>query len=861
MRLSRLLTLRSLRARPTRWLLSGFGIILGVATILAIGITNRTALQSVTELFESTSGRASLVVVAADAEAQGIPEATLRRVNDHPEVETAVAALQVGAVLADQVEPGDLGLDFFGTSTGGLLVLAVDPVRDPLVRDYRIIEGRFLSDDPSADEVVLVQAFAEDQDISVGRSIELATGDAAASLRVVGLMAKEGPGRLNNGAFGVMPLVAAQKLFYREGRVDQIDLVVPGTSGSGPGLARLKDDLQARLGDELAVTYPAAQGERMTQMLGSYQIGLNFLSGIALFVGAFLIFNAFSMNVVERTREYGMLRTIGMTRRQVTRQVLLEALVLGVAGAGLGAGLGVLLARGLTGAMALLLNQDLARVAVQGDVVAFGSAVGVLVAVVAAVIPAIQAGRISPLEALRVRGARREGWLIRRGWLPGLALLALSTAVLIANPFPYDVQFRAGSLVVFSSFGGGALLIPATVTGWERLLRPLVGRLYGSSGRLGSANLQRARGRTTLTVAALMVGVAMMVIVWAMTDSFKGDLDVWLKGYVGGDLYVTSSLPMGKDVWRRLEAVPGVAAVTPVRYFEVDWVAPSGEQERITFMAVDAASHRRVTAFVYAEAVPNEAGALQRLAAGDAVFLSSVMSERSGLGAGDEITLVTRTGRRRFAIAAVVLDYYNQGLVVQGSWSDMGRHFRQAGANAYMVKVASEAQIEQVQELIERTARRSDQLIVASNASLLAQVDGLMRQAFGMFDVLALISMLVGFFGITNTITMNVTERTREIGMLRCVGMTRSQIVTMVLAEAALMGAIGGLLGLVFGMVLSRVFMLAMTAMSGYRLTYILAPHRVVLAVVVSLLVSQLAALFPAARAARSRILDAIHYE
>ncbi|MCU0520855.1 MAG: ABC transporter permease [Anaerolineae bacterium] len=861
MRLTRLLILRSLRARPTRWLLSAFGIVLGVSTILAIGITNRTALLSITRLFETTSGRASLVIVAQDADAKGFPETLLRRVADHPEVDNAVPTLQLFTVLADQVSTGEIGLDFFGTSTGGLLLYGVDAQRDILVRDYQITAGRFLAEDPHAYEVVLVQSFAEDNDIAVGRSIQVVAGGAVESLRVVGLIAKEGAGQLNNGAFGAIPLVTAQRLYDRDGKVDQIDLVVKSSSASGPRLARLKDELQAHVGADYAVVYPAAQGQRMTQMLGNYQIGLNFLSGIALFVGAFLIFNSFSMNVVERTHEYGTLRTIGMTRSQVTRQVLIEAVGLGVVGSGVGTGLGILLARGLTSAMALMINQDLSRVEVQADIVVFGSAIGILVAVIAAVVPAVQAGRISPLEALRVRGARREGWIIRKGWLPGSVLLAISTAVLVANPFPYDVQFRAGSLVVFASFAGGALMIPVTVAAWERLLRPAAGWLYGGSGRLGSANLQRARARTTLTVAALMIGVAMMVIVWAMTDSFKGDLDVWLQGYVGGDLYVTSSLPMGKEVWKRLEAVPGVAAVTPVRYFEVDWVKPEGDVEKITFMAVDPASHAQVTSFVYTEAVPDEVGALRQLAGGDTVFLSSVLAERAGVHAGDEITLVTRTGRRRFAVAAVVLDYYNQGLVVEGSWSDMGRHFRQSGANAFMVKVEPQTDVAQVQERIERTSRSRDQLIIASNASLLERVNGLMRQAFGMFDVLALISMLVGFFGITNTIAMNVSERTREIGMLRCVGMTRLQIVAMILAEAALMGTIGGLLGLVFGVVLSRVFMLAMTAMSGYRLTYILAMYRVVAAVVVSIFVSQLAALFPALRAARSRILDAIHYE
>jgi putative ABC transport system permease protein len=859
MMLFRLLTLRSVSTRPTRLLLILFGIILGVATILAIGITNRTALESVTRLFEDTSGKANLVVVSAESDGGGFSESILRRVAESPGVLAAVPSMHVQTLLASDADSAEIGLNFFGASTGGLLLYGIDPQKDLLVREYKLVEGQFLSG--SGDEVVLVRSYAEENDVQVGQSIEVLTGKSIERLSVVGLIEKEGPGKLNNGAFGVMHLDTAQKYFYRQGKLDQIDVLASPELATGSGLEQLKENLQSQLGSDYSVIFPAAQGQRMTQMLSSYQIGLNFLSGMALFVGAFLIFNAFSMSVVERKREYGMLRTIGLTRSQVISLVLVEAAALGLIGSLLGLGLGIWMARGLTQVMQVLLNQDLAQAGVPEDVAVAGFLIGVLVAVVAAVVPAFQAGKISPLEALRVRASSREGWVIRRGWIPGLILLVVSTVILLLNPFPYDVQFRMGSLVVFSLFVGGVLMIPVSVIAWERSLRPVVTGLYGSSGRLASSNLQRSKLRTTLTVGALMIGVAMMVIVWIMTDSFKGDLDVWLEGYIGGDLYVASSLPMGKDVWRRLEAVPGVAAATPVRYFDVEWFRPTGGQEKITFMAVDPASYNQVTSFVYVQAYPSEQEALVALSKGDTVFISSVMSEKYGLQPGDELTLLTRTGRRQFRIAAVVMDYYNQGLVIDGSWLDMERYFRQQGANAFMVKVERPFEIEQVKESIEATARKRDQLIVASNESLLESVNSLMRQAFSMFDVLALIAMLVGFFGIMNTLTMNVLERTRELGMLRGVGMTRPQLVAMILAEAALMGIIGGILGILFGVILSRVFMLSMTAMSGYKLAYVLTVRRVILGLLISVVVSQFGALFPSIRAARYRILEAIQYE
>jgi putative ABC transport system permease protein len=192
---------------------------------------------------------------------------------------------------------------------------------------------------------------------------------------------------------------------------------------------------------------------------------------------------------------------------------------------------------------------------------------------------------------------------------------------------------------------------------------------------------------------------------------------------------------------------------------------------------------------------------------------------------------------------------------------DMQRYFRQQDANVFLVKLQPGLDRGAIRAQIDRSFGERDNLIIETNQEILGKVSTLMQQSFRMFDVLALIAMLVGFFGIINTLTMNVIERTQEIGMLRGVGMTRAQVVRMILSEAALMGIIGGVLGLVFGVILSRIFLLAMTAMSGYSLAYVLPVERILLAVVMAFVISQLAALLPATRAARTRILEAIHYE
>jgi putative ABC transport system permease protein len=861
MTLLRLLTLRSIRTRPIRLLLSAFGIILGVAGILAIGITNQTALESITRLFENTSGKANLVVTAAEVETEGFKQQIAQKVAGFPGISLAVPSIQIQTILADEAAPSEIGLSFFGTSMGGLSLYGIDPRLDQEVREYNLTAGRFLEPDSSQAEVVLVENYAAENEIEIGDAIEIVGGNQLLRLRVVGLIAREGPGQLNNGAFGVIPLEYAQKVFYRDGKIDQIDLIVEPEFRKSADLEAIKTSLQNYLGEAYSVIFPAAQGKQMTQMLGNYQIGLNFMSGMAIFVGAFLIYNAFSMTVIERTREFGLLRTIGFTRSQVTRQVMSEAMVLGIFSSLLGVVLGIQVAQGLASMMGSLLSQTLTIGQVPRDLIATGLVVGVVATFIAAAIPAIQAGRISPLEALRIRALAREGWLIRHGWWFGLLLLIVSTIILIINPFPYDVQFRLGSLVVFSLFFGGTLMIPVTVGLWERILRPFIRLLYGSSGQIGSSNIQRARMRTTLTVAALMIGVAMIIVVWAMTGSFKGDLDEWLQGYIGGDLYVTSSVPMRADVWKRLQALEGVAAVAPVRYFEVDWIPPGGDKEKISAMGIDPASYTQVTSFVFSksETVPQQA--LNRLAAGSSIFISSVISEKYRLKPGDSVSLVTRSGPRDFEVAGIVVDFYNQGMVIDVNWADMNRYFRQKDANTYLVKVEPGIPPDLVRQRIDVLYGKRDHLTVESNQAILSRISALMQQAFSLFDILAVIAIMVGFFGITNTMTMNVIERTQEIGMLRGVGMTRGQVLRMILAEAGIMGVIGGLIGLAFGVILSHIFLQAMTAMSGYSISYALPNDRIWLAMLIAIVVANLAAILPAARAARVKILEAIQYE
>lgn len=857
----RYLTLRSMQARSRRYLLSGFGIVIGVATMLSTSVTNQAALGSIVDLFESTSGKAQLIVSNASEDRAGFPESVRRTVENFPTVSAVAPRITSYSILADEVTPSELSFGLFGAAAQGLQLNGIDPSIDPLLQDYPLTDGDFLGSQSTKYEVVLVEDYAADKSINVGDWIGILTPNGIAQIQVVGLISREGPGQTNNGAFGVLNLLVAQELFNREGELDQLDLLTTYENPTETELEQIIQKLEERLGDDFSIIFPAARGKRMTQMLQSYQIGLNFMSGIALFVGAFLIYNAFAMTVIERTREFGMLRTVGMTRRQVTGLVLFEAGFLGVLGSLGGLLIGVVLARGMTKLMEVILNQELSGVAIPFSNLMLSWVIGLVVTFIAAGIPAWQAGKISPIEALNIRGKSEEGWVVIHGWKIGVILFAISAVLLVLNPFPYDVQFRLGSLTVFGLFGGAALLIPSTVGFWEKLNRPVLELIFGSTGNLGSRNVQRSRQRTTLTVAALMVGVAMVIITRGMTQSFAGDLKEWINAYIGGDIYASSSIPMRSDIGDRIESIQGVGAVTPIRYLNIEWQQSDGTFEALNLMAIEPVSYSQVTEIIFSGEQVDPVKALNALNQGGGVFISSVIAEKYSLAPGDFVNIRTRSGVKEFEVIAIVVDFYNQGMVVQSSWNDMRRYFRVNDASTFLIKVAPGFSIPVIMEAIDELYGQRYRLTLESNDAIQSRIQLLMDRAFSMFDVMALISIVVGSLGIVNTLTMSVIERTQEIGMLRAIGMTRLQIIRMVLAEACLMGVLGGVLGLFTGTILARIFFIGMTTMSGYQLNYVLPLGGLVVSFVGAVIISLLAAIFPARRAAQIEILEAVRYE
>jgi putative ABC transport system permease protein len=832
--------------------------------VLAIEITNVSTLESLQQIFDRAVGKADLLVVPSVDE-ERLEVELLSRVVRTAGVKTAAPSIWAQTLFEDDTPATQAFWGSEGVQIGRPLeIRGVSPELDREVRTYIFLSGRFPN--PGQYECVIPVQLAEEKELELGDDLRFVTPAGLEELEIVGILEDEGAGLINDGVVAFTSFEVVQELFDLGESLNEIAIQAVAGIGSDPqALTDLRASLADRLSGEARAIFPAARGELVPRMLDSYQIGLMFFSIIAIFVGAFLIYNTFSMTVVERTREIGMLRAIGMDRRQVLGLVLTEAGILSVLGALLGVVVGVLLARGLIILLGgfIAVNQNQISVTAGSLIASVG--IGFLVTFLAALIPAAQAANISPLEALRTHN--RIGLRIRPiVWISGLLLLFIGWAALYRLDWRPEMLISAGGSSLMLFLLGGVLTIPLLIDLLERSARLLAVSLYGNEGRLGSANIRRSVNRTMLTVACLMIALVMIIGIGSLSHSFKEDVRVWVNNALGGDLFVTAPDPLKESFATQLLDTPGVQVVSPTRFFSVRIArTPSpeneGEIDSVLFTAIDPALFRQIGDMEFLPGQGDAEENWRRLAEGRALFVSSVVADDLGLKQGDTLPLHTRRGEIAFNVAAITTDFTSQGHVVTGTYEDLTRWFGESGVDRFIIAIQPDQAAETVANEIENRYDDRYNISVQTIESLKSSVLSFVGQAFVMFDVLSLIGLIIGALGVINTMTMNVLERTRELGSLRALGMTRGQVIRMVLAEALTLSALGGIYGVLFGYIISKIFVDTLVTLTGYEVLYLFTPGPFLLGLLVIFAVSQVAAFGPARRAARINIVEALKHE
>jgi putative ABC transport system permease protein len=850
----RALTLRGLAARKVRTALTAMAVVLGVAMISGTYVLTDTIDRSFGTIFTEANQGVDVAVVPSDegpdteGSTPGFSEALVERVRRTPGIASAEGSIfDFGITVRDpegEVLP----------STPPTFAASAESSTA-----FRIVDGRFPR---AADEVTLDRTTAEEEAITVGETIEISGTEGARDYRVVGIASFGSSGSVAGATVAILTLAETQRVLGKEGRVDGIDATAAEGVTAAEATRRVRaalrgERVEVRTGEENA----ARQTADIQDEFGFLRTALLVFAGIAVFVGAFVIYNTFSITVAQRTRELALLRTLGASRNQVLRSVVAEAALVGLAAALVGLAAGLLVAPGIVALFKTIgfeLPSGDTVVAARTVVVAL--VVGVVVTVVASLAPALRATRVPPVAALRegFTPPRRSG-RVRTAFA---ALLGLGGAVAIGvGLFGGQEEGAAASLLGLGAalvFLAVALLSPVLVPPLARAVGAPIEAVGGLTGRLARENATRNPARTAVTAAALMIGLALVTFVTIFAAGLSGSIDRVVDRSFAGDLTIVSEdgfTPVSAGLPAAVQQVPGVERVSGIRFALSD----AAGREDVTTVGVDP----RTVADVYRPTLAEGSSldALRTLGP-DEAFVDRRFAEEAGLALGERVRVLTPTGARPELRVAGLLDEGGFGLLGNGlvvSNDRLERDWREQQDAFVFTTFAAGADAAATRRAVDRLlAERFPGTESQDREEVKEAQAGQIAQVLGLFYALLALSVIVSLFGLVNTLALSIFERTRELGMLRAIGTSRRQVRRTVRYEAAITALIGAVLGLVLGVLFALVVSRPLEA-EGF--TFALPVLTLLALLAVSAVLGVLAAILPARRAARVDVLRALAYE
>ncbi|CAM3409689.1 FtsX-like permease family protein [Nocardioides dubius] len=843
-------SIKSLLGRKLRLLMSTFAIVLGVGFVTGSLVFGDTLNRSFTAIFASTVG--DVVVrpeggVAADGSPSAITlpaamRARLEKVDGAARVDGNVTALGVYVISKD-------GDPIGGNGPPAIAGNFSDAPAGHGLKAIELLDGRAPE---TLEEIALDEATAEKAGYRIGDTVELASTGEVASLRaeLVGILGFSEGGSLNGATFTAFDTRSAQKLFLGGENVYNDYWV---TAEPGVTQEELRDRVAVVLpGGVEAVTGDDAADEAATGLLDQIGFLTTFLlifAVISLIVGSFLIVNTFSILVAQRSRELALLRALGASRRQVKAMVLFEAFVLGVVGASLGLGLGVLLFYGIRlGFERFGLDLGSTPMVFEPLTVVLAYAIGIVVTMVAAAIPAWRTGRIAPIAALRDDVALPEASIQRR--LVGAVIAIVLGAVAIALALFGDVP-KSGYVLGVGAFA--VLLGVATAS--PVISRPLLhaadtvfSRLFGAVGRLAGQNSLRNPRRTAATASALMIGLTLCTLMAMLGSSAKASVDRAVAENFVGD-YVISNVfgaAFSPSIADEAAAIDGVDALTRVRVQFVE--RPDGGLGILQGIEPES-----IGVGVKVEMV---SGRLDAVDDTDAVLLSESEASDEDLAVGDTLRLDVPVGEAKLRVAGIYRDnelFGDAWVVGLPALQELG--FRPVD-NYVMIRLDPAADRAQVRAALDALTEQQKLISIKDQEGLAEEARGPIDQILALIYGLLALALLIAVLGIVNTLALSVIERTREIGLLRAIGLSRRQLRLMIRLESIVISFLGAVLGVVLGLVFGYVLL---KDLASQGLEVIAVPWPAVASfLALSLVIGVLAAVFPARRAAKLDVLDAI---
>jgi putative ABC transport system permease protein len=844
--------LKGLMARKVRAVLTAFAVVIGVAMVSGTFILTDTMQKSFDGLFASSFDDTDAVVsgkeVVKDSTAGGaakVPASLLTRVRALPQVAAAGGTVSPAEANAADI----IGSDGKKVAKESVAV-SVDRA-NPRFSPLALTSGAWPR---GPGEVVVDAGSAKKEHYATGDTITVSTQGREHRYRLTGTVSFGGTKSLGFASVVAWDLDTAQALFHTRGQFDTLSIAArPGTSQT-----ELANAVRPLVGSRLVVKTSEQQAadnrKNVDKGLSFIRTFLLAFGGIALLVGAFVIFNTLSITVAQRTREFATLRTLGASRRQVMRSVIVEGVAVGLLASVLGLGAGLGIAQGLV-ALFSVMGVDLpdATTVVAGRTVLVSLLLGTGMTVLASVLPARRATRVPAIAAVREGATLPPSWLAARSVRSGSVLTGLALAVIAVGTFADGLDAAASALIVVVGVLG---LLTGIVQLAPHLVRPLVrvvgwpARTAGGvAGELAGANAGRNPRRTASTAAALAIGLTLVTLVAVLGAGVRSSMESAVAkqldaGYViSGD----DSMPFRADEGDRLAKTPGVTAVSHVRG---DKALVAGDEQAIT--GVDPQTIGRFYRFTW---VPGSERALDRLGV-DGALATKDYAKAHDLRLGSSIALVTPDGTKRtLVLRGIYAPPKASQLLGDVSMSQRGFDGAfQAPKNDFTFLDASPA----AGTRIAAATKGLGDAEFHTGAAYPKDSTKELTQFLSMLYVLLGFSIIVSLFGMVNTMVLSVIERTRELGMLRTIGLSRRQSRRMIRHESVITALIGATLGLGLGVFLAA---LMTDALSSYEVPLTIPPGPVAGFTLVAILAGIGAAVVPARRASRLDVLDALHYE
>ncbi|HXI29102.1 MAG TPA: FtsX-like permease family protein [Vicinamibacterales bacterium] len=848
--LLRLISWPYFRKHVLRTALTTAGIVLGVAVFVGMHTANQSVLFAFSHTVDRIAGKTELQVTAGEP---GFDEEILENVQGASTVRVAVPVIE--AVVDSKLK-----------GQGNLLVLGIDMTGDRSLRDYDLESGDdAVIDDPlvflaQPDSIILSKEFADRNGIAVGGRLALGTVDGDRQFTVRGVMRSTGLTSAFGGNLAIMDVYAAQKMFGRGRKFDRIDLALkPGRT-----IVEAEHEIAALVGPGFQVEPPSGRGRQFEAMLAAYSMMVNISSAFALFIGMFIIYNSFAIAVTQRRSEIGILRALGATRRQIRWLFLGESAVTGLVGSIGGVAGGLLIARAIAASIGTLIA-DVYGVAQHTDEIAtspvlLGSALalGVITSMIAASIPARNAARVDPVQALQ-KGKYQvlsAGESRLRAALA--AILGAVSIACLAIGGPRPIFYVGYALAIVASL----LLAPLLSLALAKMARPLLKLVRPVEGALAADSLIQAPRRTSASVAALMLSLALVVAFAGMARASYMSVIDWMDATLNPDLFVMPSQSIVIRTIRfppamapQLAAVPGVERVQMVRDGRIVF--------RKTPVMLVALETRSIQQTVGRQPVEGNAEEMYaRTAAGEGVMVSDNLAKLQDLHTGQIIEIPSPTGLITLPIAGIVVDYSDQQGTILMDRSLFIKHWNDDSVDIFRVYVTRGANVAEVRQRILERFSSERQLFVFTNGELKGYIIRITDQWFGLTSVQIAVAVLVAILGIVNTLTVSITDRRRELGVLRAVGGLQRQIRRTIWIEALSIGAIGLVLGFALGAVnLYYTLEVARRDIGGFALDYSL-PLGTMAALAPTILgAAFVAAIWPAESAVHGSLVEALEYE